>query len=363
MINKDDLVALTWEQKVKYRAAIKHGYFDDFVDDPRKWKHTFLGAFIWKYPDRCRVIMILDDILGHMPTWEDMTDDVLRDLVEELQSCVAASSARTMCAEVKALLNANRKKIPSEDFKDILSLRNEVSQAIYLTRDEIKKIIDYKPISDNERFVRRNFLIEFMTGARRCDAECLTISNCDVETGTLSYVPQKTPGIVVTVPVDERLGLRPLLAETMKKDMCRDSFNDTIRSICHKCGIDTVCTIQRRGMKVTEPKWKLVTSHTARRSFATNMYLAGVSLEDIAVLMGHGKNIETTKRYICAERQLSNSVISYFRPPMEEVMCYKEEEEEEDDGRSVYFDEYDGEPIDNSVYFEDVEVEPIKQTI
>ena len=319
MINVDDLVALSWEQKVKYRAAIKYGFFDDFVDDPRKWKHTFVGSLIWKHPDRCSVINKLTDIIGHLPTWEDMTDDVLRDLVEELLSTVAASSARTMAAEVKAVLVANRKKIPAEDYREILSLKKEVSQAIYLTREEMKKIIDYKPISENERFVRRNFLVEFMTGARRCDAERLSLSNCDMDTNTLSYVPMKTPGIIVTVPVDERLGLRQLLAEHVKKQMCRDSFNDFIRSICRKCGIDTICTVQRRGRTETEPKWKLVSSHTARRSFATNMFLAGVSLEDIAMLMGHGKNIETTKRYICAERTLSHNVMAYFQPTEEEM--------------------------------------------
>jgi hypothetical protein len=42
-----------------------------------------------------------------------------------------------------------------------------------------------------------------------------------------------------------------------------------------------------------------------------------VALEDIAMMMGHGKNIETTKRYICAERALNPNVMSYFQqqPP------------------------------------------------
>ena len=68
---------------------------------------------------------------------------------------------------------------------------------------------------------------------------------------------------------------------------------------------------------MTAEKWELVSSHTARRSFATNLYISGVALEDIAMMMGHGKNIETTKRYICAERALNPNVMSYFQqqPP------------------------------------------------
>lgn len=331
MINKDDLVSLTWEQKRKFRSAIAYGYFDNYEENPREWKHTLVGSFIWRYPIRTSTLNILKEIVGHVPQWEDLNDDVLRDFVDELQESLAMSSARTICAELRAVLNENKRKFQSEDFMRILALKAEVSQAVYLTRNEMMRIINYTPANDVERFVRRNFLVEFMTGARRCDAEQLTINNCDIETGTLSYVPKKTPGIVVTVPVDERLNLRELLADTYTRSCTRDMFNIVIRRICKECRIDTVCSIKRRGEMVTEPKWMLVSSHTARRSFATNLYLAGVALEDIALLMGHGKNIETTKRYICADRIISSNVKAYFQDPdvKEEISdLYRDDVEE-----------------------------------
>ena len=313
MINRDELMSLSWSQKKKFRAAIDYGYFDHYEDNPRQWKHSFVGSFLWRYPSRAATLNRLTDIVGRIPTWDDITDDVLRDFVDESQEVMAVSSARTVSAELKAVLNENKRKIPSEEFMRILSLRCEVSQAVYLTREEIMRIINFTPTTGIERYVRRNFLVEFMTGARLCDAEKLTINNCDIDTGTLSYVPKKTPGIIVTVPVDERLKLREVLADKRGTPCSYAMFNIYIRRICEECNIDTVCTIRRRGESVTEPKFKLVSSHTARRSFATNLYLAGVSLEDIAVLMGHGKNIETTKRYICAERQISTNVMAYFQ--------------------------------------------------
>lgn len=313
MINKDDLVSLSYEQKVRFRAAIEQGYFDDYEDNPREWKHSFVGSFLWKYPSRTATLARLRNIAGHIPQWEDMTDDLLRDFVDESLETIAASSVRTTSAELKAVLNANRRKIPSEDYMRILSVKGEMSQAIYLTREEMNRILRYKPITEQERFVRRNFLIEFLTGARLCDARRLTISHCNIGTGTLSYVPQKTPGIKVTVPVDERMQLRKLLAEDTEIGCCLDSFNEIIRRICMYCHIDDECTIHRCGEEITAPKWQLVSSHTARRSFATNLYLSGITLEDIALLMGHGKNIETTKRYICADRKLSRVVTRYFK--------------------------------------------------
>lgn len=314
MINKDDLVSLSWEQKRKFKTAIKLGYLDNFEDNPRQWKHSLVGSFLWKYPNRTSTLNRLKDIVGGIPQWEDLTDDVLTDFVDESLETITPSSVRTFCAELKSVLNVNKRKIPSENFMRILSVKGEISQAVYLTREEIKRIVDYRPQTDSEKYVRRVFLIEFMTGARRSDAERLTINNCDMETNTLSYVPQKTPGIVVSVPVDERLHLRDLLREETERFYGEDRFNMLIRKICIDCKIEGICTLRRRGREETGPKWQFVSSHTARRSFATNLYLAGVSIEDIAVLMGHGKNIDTTKRYICAERPMSSNVLAYFQP-------------------------------------------------
>jgi integrase len=313
-MNKDDLVSLSYEQKVKFGAAIDYGYFDYFEDNPREWRHSFVGTFLWRYPKRTATLNRLRDILGRNPEWEDITNDLLQDFVfDSLDEGLASSSVRTMCAELKAVLNANKAKVPSDDYARILSVKENVSQAVYLTREEMMRILDYTPKSDIERYVKRNFVVEMLTGARLCDAERLSLNNCDIDTNMLSYVPKKTPGIVVTVPIDERMKLRNYLADEYRRSCGVDVFNTIIRRICRQCRIDAMCTISRRGRDCTGEKWQFVSSHTARRSFATNLYLAGISIEDVAVLMGHGKNIETTKRYICAERKMSSNVLAYFQ--------------------------------------------------
>lgn len=325
MVNIDDLVSLSWEDKRRMKSAIDFGYLDDFEENPRAWKRSLVGTLLKRYPRRTATLNRLKDIIGHIPQWEDITDDVLRDFVDDTLDVMAASSAKTICSELKSALNKNKRKIPSVDFADILIIKGEASQAVYLTPAEIQRLMDYRPKMWMEQAVYRNFLVAYMTGARICDAERLTTNNCDIETGTLSYVPKKTPGVVVTVPVHERLNLRLLLAQRITRKPELSNFNETLREMCRKSDIDTLCTIRRRGREETGPKWKFVSSHTARRSFATNLYLAGASLEDIALLMGHGKNIETTKRYICAERTLSSNVMAYFQPTQEEQ--YQDQED------------------------------------
>lgn len=309
-----DIRGLSVEQRHLFRCAIERGYFDTWEDNPRSWKHTFVGAFLWKWPKRTKTLAIMETMLGHTPTWEDFDDDTIRDVVDEMESTgLSSSSIRTMCAELKSVLNENARRISASDFSKTLSVKGEASQHIYLNAEEVEKFLHYKPMTDAERYTHRNFCIELLTGARLCDAVKLTTRNCDINTGTLSYVPAKTPGVVVTVPVDEKRGLRKFLSVRSENDVCLSTYNEIARDICRRIGINEMRTVQKAGKQVSSEKWELVSSHTARRSFATNLYLAGVSLEDVAMMMGHGKNIDTTKRYICAERTISPSVMAYFR--------------------------------------------------
>lgn len=345
-----ELKGLSFAQNKKYQCAISRGYFDGYADDPRPWRRSFIGSFVWKHPQRVKVLDILKDILGRNPTWADLDDDIVRDFLDELDRLnLKRSSKRTMCAELKAVLNDQSNKVPSKNFMRLLTIGNSVSQAVYLTPDEMTRIIRYKPKNAIEEYVWRNFCVCMLTGARLSDAQKLTINNCDIETNTLSYVPQKTPGIIVSVPVDERRGLRHILTVVCQRNCCLDVFNCTIRRICKNVDIVHESSITRSENLVTEPKWKLVSSHTARRSFATNLYLSGISLEDIAQMMGHGKNIETTKRYICAERQVSNRVMSYFLPDdrHRESVEYRQAYNEAIGDALGVIDDYLGLPDDN----------------
>lgn len=77
--------------------------------------------------------------------------------------------------------------------------------------------------------------------------------------------------------------------------------NDQLKEICKISGIDTPIrkTMTKGGerIEVVEPKYKFVTSHTARRSGATNMYRNGIDILYISRLLGHSK-IEQTVKYL-----------------------------------------------------------------
>ena len=102
---------------------------------------------------------------------------------------------------------------------------------------------------------------------------------------------QKT-GAVVSIPI-----LPPLEALLEKwnynfpKKMSIQTLNDYIKEICKEAGITEPVTIKRTvgGKKVEEEKqkWELISSHTARRSFATNFYLMGFQASELMPITGH----------------------------------------------------------------------------
>lgn len=77
--------------------------------------------------------------------------------------------------------------------------------------------------------------------------------------------------------------------------------NKQIKALGKLAGINEefILTKTRGGKRIEsiKPKSEFITSHTARRSGATNMYLAGVDLKFIQDILGHSK-IEQTIRYI-----------------------------------------------------------------
>ena len=89
--------------------------------------------------------------------------------------------------------------------------------------------------------------------------------------------------------------------------------------MCKACGIDTAAKVFLAGRDRRGHKYEFVSTHTGRRSFATNLALKGVAIEQIAMMMGHMSgnvpNIAMTQRYIMGRLSLSPEAFAAFRLP------------------------------------------------
>lgn len=275
----------------------------------REWKNTFVGCFVSRYPRYYGIIVKIKQLLGHAPTWDDFTKANIDDIMSLFSSC-SPSSTRTYAAMLKAVLNDGKDEytIPCARFCERLSIKGTPSVNVYLNLEELSKLENYHPINEKESIILAQFLIGCYTGARHSDILDLTPGN--IRDGYISYVSKKT-NIAATIEAKPILSkLLPIAGKRNYVDAC---FNDTIRAICRKCGIDEKVRLFRRGKNETGEKWEFIASHTARRSFATNLAELGVPLLQIAKRMGHS-DIKMTQGYICSGiGKLSGRAISFFQ--------------------------------------------------
>ena len=237
-------------------------------------------AFLAKYP-KYEIILNMYSRANDCPaTWENLSKVRLQTFVDYMEERLAPNSVRQYAAKLKAVLNLYNEEVElPKDYNKILSVKNVRSTNVWLTDEELERIITYAPKNTNEQLVRTQFLIGAFTGA--------------------------------TVPLKPIV--KELLTNLPKEEVSDPTFNNNIRNICRKAGITEAVKVFKAGKEVEGEKWEFVSSHTARRSFATNLYLRGADLYSISQMMGHA-SVEMTQNYLCCGlREQSAQVMEYFK--------------------------------------------------
>jgi integrase len=166
-------------------------------------------------------------------------------------------------------------------------IKQEVDN-VYLTEEEIKKI-ELVELPQNLNIVREMFLIGCYTGLRYSDFSRLTIDNVTKD-GYINIVQQKTGKSVVIPLLSDYVG-RLIENRTNYKSVTNQALNRGIKDVCRLAGINdkSIKEIIKGGKTISETveKWELVSTHTARRSFATNMIKRGVPAQVVMAITGH----------------------------------------------------------------------------
>jgi len=151
-------------------------------------------------------------------------------------------------------------------------------------------------LSGNPRLcrVRDLFLIGCYTGLRFSDFTELQPGNFKKTAEGKEFIEMMTrkTGVKVTIPVKSEL--REILSGydyQPPKAISNQNFNEYLKEVGELAGLiePTMLTRFRNGKRIdqTFPKYELMTTHTARRSFATNAYKAGVPVKYIMSVTGH----------------------------------------------------------------------------
>lgn len=200
------------------------------------------------------------------------------------------STVKSTFAKITALLNkADRRGYAVDKTFSDCTIKDEDTDSVYLSMIEITRIFYFQGLKKKEEIVRDYFVLGCLTGLRFSDYSRISRQNFQKD---LLVIRTKKTGVLVKIPV------HPFVRDIFEKyewklPRCHSiqAFNRQIKNICKKIGLDNDTTYNRtHGYDViskTIPKYELISSHTARRSCATNMYKEGIPTWVIMQITGH----------------------------------------------------------------------------
>jgi integrase len=165
---------------------------------------------------------------------------------------------------------------------------------IYLSTTELTKMYEYD-LSQNERLerVRDLFIVGCYTGLRFSDFTNIRSEHIVCIEGKyyISLITQKTSQ-QVTIPMKSCVkDIYEKYGNQMPKAITNQKMNDYLKELGKLIGLDEKISItsMKGGKRIDEiiPKHDLISTHTARRSFATNAYKEKIDPMKIMKITGH----------------------------------------------------------------------------
>jgi integrase len=171
----------------------------------------------------------------------------------------------------------------------------EETTAIYLTEKELQKMFD-ADLSQNRtmELARDIFLIGCYIGQRVSDYNGLTENDIITLKGVKYFkIRQSKTKTDVLCPITKEISeiMRLRHNNLPPNKLNEPDINENIKELGKSLGFTKKikCEFTKGGKKVIEmiPKHDLIMTHTARRSFCTNMYLKKMPVFDIMLFSGH----------------------------------------------------------------------------
>ena len=327
------------EEAERNRVTLRK-FIDQFLLDIKSGKRLsdrgtlYAPSTIRTIKQTCMALRKFEDSVGHVYDFDEIDLSFYRDYTAFLNSrdyslnttgkCIKQLKTILALAESEGL-NTN----PRYKDKRFKGTRVDVD-SIYLTKEDLAKIkaVDLSEKTYGYDLARDIFMVGVWTAQRVSDYN--NIRPEDIETYTKRMIVdepdpkhpgktvekivkrevrvinilQKKTGAKVAIPCSTEL-LQILQKYNYDIPHLSDqNINDNIKKIAEWAGLteNVRITSMRGGKKVVEdiPKYKLVHSHTARRTGATLMYLSGMDIYDIMKITGH-KSPEILKKYIKAD--------------------------------------------------------------
>ncbi len=183
---------------------------------------------------------------------------------------------------------------------DTFNLKEKQPFVVFLDKYEVENFAEVVVKSPGEQEVKNCFLFRCYTGIRFSEMPYIDLNNLDE--GVLSfYIPKTSKSHQIPL---NRKALELLKKVKRFNPISQQKENQYIKILAKRAKIERpVQRIKLSGSVSTVetfPKWKLCSSHTARRTWARIAYDAGVDILKISRYIGHS-DIATTLKYKCGK--------------------------------------------------------------
>jgi integrase len=202
----------------------------------------------------------------------------------------------------------------------------ETAETIYLNDKELETIYKHnfksKPKFDR---IRDLFIIGCYTGLRFSDLSQITPDKI-INNGSQLKIKTIKTGEIVIIPL--HWTIREILQKydgNLPRVISNQKFNEYLKKIGEDVKINELVTLTKTkgglNFETTKNKYDLITVHTARRSFATNMFLADVPTISIMKITGHRTDKAFMKYIKITQEQNADKLAKhkYFIKPLKVV--------------------------------------------
>lgn len=178
--------------------------------------------------------------------------------------------------------------------KNYFAKMTEVVNHPFLDLTELRQIEKLELHQEEMSVSRDIFLIGCNTGLRIGDLLSFIKNPKLIKNGERDFVQikQSKTSNPVVIPINSTIvNILTKYNGRFPPYLHQNIINQNLKLICKRAKIDTSYEYSRTegGVSITHtnPKYKFISTHTARRSFCTNAYYSGMPVQDIMAISGH----------------------------------------------------------------------------
>ena len=247
-----------------------------------------------------------EEILRRSISFERIEKTTLEDFFSFLAQSMADRSNAKYVKILKGFLNwcYDRRYMTNDRYKTYKAKGVSDTLKITLNDSELDRIRSFNyQGKEHLRNASKLFLLSCLTGLRFSDYTTIKTEHLKEQQGEfyLSKHQAKTSDKVEIPLTPEAKEIVDAIISKEVRIITNQKMNDYLKDLCELVGIDepfekVTC---RGGKKVvtSHPKYELISTHTGRRTFATNLMLKGVAPEIVMEFTGH-KDYASFAKYV-----------------------------------------------------------------